>query len=243
MIEKKLNSDIKSISIEPWVDLNFNSPTKKQEIIYSQTFRQAEKLKFYQRAFDFLYSNKIEGDYFEFGCHRARTFRFAMREAIIKRMKMRFHAFDSFEGLPDHGNNHNQNPWHLKGNLSTSEQEFKKLISKFSKMIEVKIYKGFYEKTLNKKLVSILKKKKIKCSFINIDCDLEVSVQKSLDFALNFIQDGTILQVDDYYTTYKGNPTKGIPLVVKNLLKKHKLISENWSYSASCGKSFLLYKK
>lgn len=91
-----MKSEIKTILKEPWVQLDLVNQDKKQEIEYSQTFRQSEKLKFFQRAFDFLYSNKILGDYFEFGCHRARTIRFALREFIIRQMKMNFFAFDSF---------------------------------------------------------------------------------------------------------------------------------------------------
>jgi O-methyltransferase len=237
-----MKSEIKNILKEPWVDISFKRPTKKQEIEYNQTFRQSEKLKFFQRAFDFLYNNKISGDYFEFGCHKARTFRFALREAIIKNMQMNFHAFDSFEGLPDHGNNDKQNTWHLKGLLSTSDKNFKKMISSYTKYKKVKLYKGFYEDTLNNNLISKFKKKNIIASLINIDCDLEKSVNSSLNFALKFIQDGTILYIDDYYDTYRGHPKKGVPLVVNKLLKKYEILFEPWYNAAGCGKSYLLYK-
>tara|TARA_A100001011_G_C14045229_1_gene729495 strand:+ start:57 stop:272 length:216 start_codon:yes stop_codon:yes gene_type:complete len=49
-------------------------------------------------------------------------------------------------------------------------------------------------------------------------------------------------QIDDYYTTYKGDPRKGIPTVVSKLIKKHKLYFENWHLIGGFGKSFLLYK-
>jgi len=237
-----MKSDIKSKLSEPWVELKIGRPNKKQEIQYSQTFRQQEKLKFYQRAFDFLYTNKIVGDYFEFGCHTARTFRFGLKESIVRQMKMDFYAFDSFEGLPNHKNNKKQNPWHVPGLLSTSEIQFKKLVSKFSKHRKITTIKGFYENSLNNNLKKRLKLNKVKTSFINIDCDLEKSVSKSLDFALKFIVNGTILYIDDYYTTYKGDPRIGIPKIVKTLLNKNNIIYENWYQSSSCGRSFLLYK-
>ncbi len=121
---------------------------------------------------------------------------------------MNFYAFDSFEGLPNHGNNDKQNIWHLKGLLRTSDKNFKKIISSYTKYKKVKLYKGFYEDTLNNNLISKFKKENINVSFINIDCDLEKSVNSSLNFALKFFQDGTILYIDDYYTTYKGHPKK-----------------------------------
>ncbi len=155
---------------------------------------------------------------------------------------MNFFAFDSFQGLPCHKNNYNQNPWHMPGLLSTSKKEFKKLVKKFSKYRKITTIKGFYDVSLNKKLYEDLKAKKVISSFINIDCDLEKSVQKSLDFSLKFITNGTILYVDDYYTTYKGDSRKGIPKIVKILLKKNKITYEHWYQSGSCGKSFLLYK-
>lgn len=130
----------------------------------------------------------------------------------------------------------------MPGLLSTSKKEFKKLVQKFSKYRKIITIKGFYDVSLNKKLYENLKAKKVFSSFINIDCDLEKSVQKSLDFSLKFITNGTILYVDDYYTTYKGDPRKGIPRIVKTLLKNNKITYENWHQSGSCGKNFLLYK-
>ena len=235
-------SKIKHLLKEPWVDISFNKPTKKQEVVYNQTFRQSEKLKFFQRAFDFLYGNNIDGSYFEFGCHRARTFRFALRETIIKNMNMDFYAFDSFQGLPDHKNNFEQNAWHLKGMLKTELKNFEKHISKYRKNKRIEIIKGFYNDSLTPKLKKKFQKKKINVSFINIDCDLENSVKDSLDFALNFIVNGTVLYIDDYYTTYKGDTRKGIPMIVSKLINKHRLHFETWHLVGGFGKSFLLYK-
>jgi len=108
----------------------------------------------------------------------------------------------------------------MPGLLDTLEKQFKNLVSKFSKYRKINTFKGFYEKTLNNNLEKKLKKNQVKASFINIDCDLDKSVSKSLDFALKFIANGTILYIDDYYTTFKGDPRKGIPKIVKSLLKK-----------------------
>ena len=43
----------------------------------------------------FLSGNRINGDYFEFGCHRCRTFRMALTEARRHNLReMKFLAFD-----------------------------------------------------------------------------------------------------------------------------------------------------
>jgi len=236
-----MNSKIITSLVEPFIKLKILD-NKKNKVIYNQTLRQKEKYSFYQKAFDFLYSNNISGAYFEFGCHKARTIRFALRESIIKNIDMDFYAFDSFKGLPNHKNNTNQNAWYLEGRLKTEISKFKKLIKPFEKYKKIFIIKGFYKNSLTPKLKQKFKKKKIKTSFINIDCDLEISVKESLNFALNYITNGTILYVDDYYTTHKGDTRKGIPKIVSQLLKRHKIHYEPWHLIGAAGKSFLLYK-
>src|SRR5215471_3948228 len=100
-IRQKGNSMI-GLDREPWVWIPNGKWLKnwgtEDEIKYNQRIRHAEKYRFYQFAFDYLKENGILGDYLEFGCHRARTFRMALTEARRQNMdKMHFHAFDSFE--------------------------------------------------------------------------------------------------------------------------------------------------
>jgi hypothetical protein len=155
---------------------------------------------------------------------------------------MNFYAFDSFQGLPDHKNNKEQNPWHAKGLLKTEILKFEKLVKFGKKYRKINVIKGFYKDSLTPQFKKNFKKKKIKTSFINIDCDLEISVKESLDFALNYIVDGTVLYVDDYYTAYKGDTRKGLPKIVSLLFKKHKVHFEPWHLIGGMGKSFLLFK-
>jgi O-methyltransferase len=241
-----MNYNPKTITKEPYINLNVDNFSQKKKLFYGQIFRQRSKYNFYQKAFDFLSVHSIKGAYLEFGCHRARTFRFALREAYLRSINMDFYAFDSFQGLPDHKNNTEQNINFRPKALYTSKNEFLRLISLNSKLIKkrkIEIFKGFYEDILNKNLIIKLKKTNLKASFICIDCDLVDSVKKSLDFALNFFVNGTILYIDDYYTTYKGDPRIGIPKEVKKILYKKKIFSEPYETAiASCGKSFLLYK-
>ena len=69
---------------EPYVEINLKDLKKwdkNDEIKYAQINRQKYKYEFFQKAFDLIYDNTIIGDYFEFGVHRARTFRFALSQA------------------------------------------------------------------------------------------------------------------------------------------------------------------
>src|SRR5688572_29431297 len=91
---------------EPWVDLPGSGELahwgREDEIAYNQVNRQTERAVFYRRTFDFLTDNRVAGDYYEFGCHRCRTFRMALTEARRHNLAgAKFLAFDSFEGLPE----------------------------------------------------------------------------------------------------------------------------------------------
>jgi O-methyltransferase len=233
---------------EPYIDLNIKDLqrwNKLDEITYAQMQRQKYKYEFFQKAFDLIYDNTIVGDYFEFGVHKARTFRFAMSQAKRRNMKkIKFLAFDSFEGLPDVNNNIKQNDKFKKGLLITSENKFKNYIKDFNfYKNNVKIIKGFYEKSLNKKLISALKKQKTKACLINFDCDLTQSVDQALKFSMNFLQEGTIIYFDDYFSSYKGNPNKGIPNIIKKRFKNSKFDIVEYLNIGYAAKSFIIYNK
>ena len=233
-------SDIKTIKREPWIDLNLRK-SKNFTVKYNQTHRHREKYCFFQNAYDFLSVNSIEGSYFEFGVHKARTFRFALRESIIKNLNQNFYAFDSFEGLPYVKNYKKQNKFFYGGKLKTSKKKFLQLVNTYKKYRKINVVEGWYENTLDEKLIKKFKKNKVKAGLINIDCDLVESVKQSLNFSTNFVGNGTILYIDDYYTTYKGDPRKGIPKAVRDILKKKKIYCEPWHLVGTFSKSFILY--
>jgi hypothetical protein len=79
---------IKLLEDEPFLYLengnDLENWSKKDEIIYNQQLRHYAKLEFFRQTFDFIYAQDIKGDYFEFGVHKARTFRMALTEARKK---------------------------------------------------------------------------------------------------------------------------------------------------------------
>ena len=234
---------MKTINKEPFIFLkNKNYNTKKQEVIYNQIFRHKEKYSFFENALDYIYANNIKGDYFEFGVHKARTFRFFLDIANKKNLKMNCSAFDSFKGFPDYKTNEEENLNWKPNTLQTNKNLFKKLVKDFINDRKLNIVEGFYHDSLNQNLVNEYKKKNVKTSFINLDCDLVKSVEDSLNFSLNFITEGTVLYVDEYYVSYKGNPKKGIPKLLSNIFKKKKINYTKWKSVGSFGQSFLLFK-
>ena len=133
---KKINSfSIPSLlEEEPWVKIPSRKDLKDwkkfDEIKFNQQNRQIEKYKMFIKTFDFLTENQIFGDYFEFGCHRCRTFRMVVSLAYMHQIEdMNFYAFDSFDGLPELENSVSVKDW-KRGSLTTSQSDFMRILKK-----------------------------------------------------------------------------------------------------------------
>ena len=233
---------------EPWIDLHGGSDLadwgRDEEIAWNQIHRQNNKYNFYIKAFDFLTDSEISGDYFEFGCHRVRTFRMALTEARRHNLSsMKFWAFDSFQGLPENVGDHGLGDKWAGGQLCTSRAEFDRIIEEFGVYVQnVKTVAGFYQQSLSPQLKVEMAASGVKASFICIDCDLYESAVVVLGFIDEFLQEGTIIYLDDYWVGYKGNPKKGIPAAFRNYC-----INSSWSFEPYLdvgygGKSFICYK-
>jgi hypothetical protein len=233
---------------EPWCDLHAGDKlmrwNKEDEIKWNQTHRQRSKYKYYIDAFDFIKENNVKGHYFEFGCHRVRTFRMALTEAYRHQMDdMYFYAFDSFAGLPENKGDHKLGDKWKHGQLFTSEESFFKIVNKHNIYREnIYAYKGYYNDTLNNELSNQIKNKGGLASLICIDCDLYESAVPCFSFIENMIQEGTVIYIDDYWSGYKGNPNKG----VSRAFNEYK-ISSNWMFGeyldiGAFGKSYIAYK-
>ena len=233
---------------EPWVIIpsknDLKGWNKNSEITFNQINRQTEKYKMFIKTFDFLTENEIHGDYFEFGCHRCRTFRMVLSLAYMHHIKdMNFYAFDSFEGLPELENSVSVKNW-KKGSLTTSEKQFNDIIKKHGLLVDkVSTIKGFYKSSLNNKLKENFKKRKIKASLVTIDCDLYESAVPVFKFLDDFLQEGTIIYLDDLFVGNKGNPDKGVAKAFVEYKKKSR-----WSFSRHMdvswwGRTYITNKK
>ena len=200
---------------EPWVALADGAAlaewSREDEIAYNQTNRQREKALFFRRAFDFLTDNRVKGDYHEFGCHRCRTFRMALSEARRHNLAaMRFHAFDSFEGLPDPTTETSVEIW-KRNALTTSEDAFMKMVREHGIYADnVRTIKGFYSANLTETLRKSYLDSGRKIALANIDCDLYESAVPVFDFIDPLMQEGTVIYIDDLFAGYRGNPSKGV---------------------------------
>ena len=236
---------------EPWFSVNLksyvsdtaeNTWSKDDEIIWNQNQRQGDKHNFFQHAFDFISSNQVVGDYFEFGCHRCRTFRMALLEAKRHFLdKMNFYAFDSFEGLPSGFSDHGVHQWQ-GGALKTDAQTFKELIKKSGfPMDNITLCEGYYDSSLTTEKAKKIFDKSV-ASLINIDCDYYESAVPIFKVLDQILQEGTILYIDDYFSGYKGNPKKGVSKAMKEWEKQSSWSLEDYHTVGWGGKSFIVYK-
>ena len=197
-----------------WVQLN-------------QEFRQEQKNIFFRNAIDYLVENGVFGSYFEFGCHKARTFRMAamwdkwyadnkgaVRGGLTPQEGGGYFqylvAFDSFQGLPSSASTseakmHN---WQSQA-LSTTEDEFRNLLrdSKISTE-RVLTVPGFYSVSLNETTQQLLGSRAVVASLVTFDCDLYESYVSALKFADNFLAPGCVIYLDDWHS-YQGSSTSG----------------------------------
>ena len=180
----------------------------------------------------FVINECIIGDYYEFGVFRGQTLLSAFKrfkatadkriklskdigkndEADVKRnffrSKIRFHAFDSFEGLPIFTEEDKYSNDFFPGQFKSSEESLIKLAKENNlSSDQLIIHKGWFSKTCNYKY---FKKNDLKpASIIWLDCDIYSSAQEAFQLIQYILQDGTVLVIDDWFSN-KGSPLHGV---------------------------------
>lgn len=214
--DQRLAGDqIVRVDNEPWVRLadgaELASWSKDDEIRYNQGNRQEEKCQFFRRVFDFVTENEIRGDYHEYGCHRARTFRMALTEARRHNLDdMKFWAFDSFEGLPDPVTETSVSKW-TRGTLTTTEREFRTMVDGHGIYVDrIRTVKGYYSESLTDALRRRFAEQEAPIALVTVDCDLYESAVPVFGFIEPLLQDGSVVYLDDLFVGNKGNPSRGV---------------------------------
>ena len=165
--------------------------------------------------------NKVRGDYLEFGCYEGNSFLTAFHFAKRHKLNdMRFYAFDSFEGLPAYegGDLIPQEDWmYLPGDYACDVHDFRRTLTRGgADMRKVVITKGFYKDTLNPQTRQAIATRK--AAVVLIDCYMYESARRVLDFITDYLQDGSILIVDDWFD-FKGRPDRGEQRAVREWLQ------------------------
>jgi len=160
---------------------------------------------FFERAFEMIASTGTEGDYLEFGVGEGRSFILASNAAKKYGMtKIRFFAFDSFQGLPEsEGETFHQNQY------QSSKELFNKVIRDGQVDMEsVEVVEGLYSDSLNETVKENYRLKK--AAIVHVDCDLHLSAEAALRFVESLIDIGSIIIFDDWHSfTMRGEPEDG----------------------------------
>ena len=232
---------------EPWIhlptDADFSDWGHDDQVKYNQINRYQEVHRVYRHAFDFLAASCISGDYFEFGCHRARTFRIAMTEARRENLsQMRFVAFDSFEGMPAPPAGIGV-PVFKAGALCTTEQEFRRLIGTLGhSMDRVMTIKGFFQDSLNDNAVDKLLAQGYRIAMATIDCDTYESYRPTLKFIEPFLQTGSIIYMRNLFCGFNGSPLHTPQRALMEFKKTSRFALEDFVSVGFYGKAFLAYE-
>jgi O-methyltransferase len=173
---------------------------------------RAYNRRFYaiEQCAEYLVGAQIDGDYLEFGVYQGNTFIHAYQWISPHFEKMRFFAFDSFEGLPkpqgtDSFGGYTSN-FH-ETEFSCSQEDFRRrVISKIGDLKRVKIVPGWFDKTLLPEKSDEYALGKIALAWI--DCDLYESTVPVLTFITPHLTFGSVIVFDDW-RAYRNHPDFG----------------------------------
>ncbi|MDX2169591.1 MAG: TylF/MycF/NovP-related O-methyltransferase [Deltaproteobacteria bacterium] len=172
-------------------------------------------------GFHLLRSNRITGDYLEFGVFRGETFRNAIRAAqrVFRdgALPGRFVAFDSFAGLPAVASmGDGVNPY-AAGEFAAAREEFEATLGSLRTRVPIEVVAGWFDATLTPQTAARLALRR--AAFVNIDCDLYESTVAVLAFITPLLQTGTILYFDDWYS-YGGSVAQGEARAAREWLER-----------------------
>lgn len=157
----------------------------------------------------YLASTSMEGDYLEFGVYEGWSLIAAYKFAELNGLdRMRFIAFDSFQGLPEpSGVDLTDYPQYQTGDYASDQKSFERNLRRHGVPFErVTIVPGWFEDTLNKDVKKQLELEKAAVAWI--DCDLYMSTVSALDFLTDLVQPGTIVIFDDWMA-FRGDAELG----------------------------------
>jgi hypothetical protein len=155
------------------------------------------KKQFFIRAFKLIHYNEIDGDYVEFGCHGAMTFRLAYDQIALRNLPIKMWAFDSFEGLPNQQEKEDYHPRWIEGSMNISLSQFRNTCTKHGiPEDQYETVQGYYEQSLQEPSENKLPNN---ICLAYIDCDLYSSTKTVLDFLSPRLKHGMLIAFDDYY--------------------------------------------
>ena len=201
--------------------------------------------KLLENTFRFVVNECVTGDYYEFGVFEGSTFISAAQtfERVVQRRikvadkvgdgpmarsirsgmaaNMRFHAFDSFEGLPKLQSADLISRDFVEEQFLCVRKDFEKNIKNAGlEAGRVSIHEGYFEELAKQDYTAGLPK----AAVIWLDCDLYSSSVAAYKLISNLIQDGTVLIIDDWFS-YKGSRFAGPQLAFREWSESNSIAS------------------
>jgi len=205
--------------------------------------KEEDQDQFLRKIMNYAAASDLDGDYLEFGVFQGGNFASAYQWAQKKKLhKMRFYAFDSFEGLPKSKGLDAEYEQFAEGECEASQATFNKNLEKTKVDLDkVTVIPGWFKNTLTKETKEKLPIKS--AAVIWVDCDLYESTVPVLEFITDYIVDGTLLIFDDWFH-FRGHPDKGEQLAFSEWLKKNpQFIATEFHKYYWHGNSFIINKK
>ena len=171
-----------------------------------------ESARMLNNAFGYVFNEHVVGDYAEFGVLEGRTFIEAwMAAERFDLHAMRFHAYDSFAGLPEVGGVDAAGPF-ASGQFASPRSVFEQTTAPIARE-RLTITEGFYDETLPG-----AERRPIAVAWI--DCDLYESTVPVLEFLTDQLVDGAVLIFDDWFC-FHGRPDRGEQLALREWQDRH----------------------
>jgi hypothetical protein len=169
-------------------------------------------------ALTYARSEKLEGDYAEFGVYRGQTFVeawHAVRDLGLD--DMRLAAFDSFEGLPELSERDRDGPF-IEGEFATTRGELDQTLKRHRVPPKrVQVVEGFFSETLNESRRGELP---AAVAVALVDCDLYESTVDVLEYLGEVLVDGAVLIFDDWFC-FRGRTDRGEQLACREWLQRN----------------------
>lgn len=180
------------------------------------------RLLLFDIVMGFVDDCQVEGCYLEFGSAGGGSLIDAFYAARRYRRlnEMLFFVFDSFEGLPEPtGLDADEPRRYSKGDYACNLDRYKQTVrNRGVDLARVTCIPGWYSETLNGKLKRTLPI--TKAAVVWVDCDLYESTVPVLEFITDYIQDGTVVIFDDWFS-FKGRRDRGEARAFKEWLAKN----------------------
>ena len=153
--------------------------------------------RFFRFAFWNLAFNGISGDYAEFGCWSARSFRMAYDASRRVSYPCRMWAFDSFQGLPAPQEVADAHPRWVAGTMAISLDAFHAACQRHGIPADAyRVVAGWFDQSLAPDAPG---ERPGDICLAYIDCDLYSSTRSVLEFLRPRLKHGMIVAFDDYF--------------------------------------------